>query len=260
MKPFFCIPNRTKALLAGFVLASFAVAHADTMLITYYTIAGTDLDGGKLGLSTSTSYVQNTLGPDGLPVLNPGHEGSGGNAPKDVLGNDELTWWSPTLNKGGAGGVSDVTETGTAVVSLPFAKSNFYAPNGTGKNDSTEFQAATLSGNIAALSAETISFSVSSDDMAFVYLDGVNVCDDGGVHGATAVACTSATVSAGDHSLEVFYVDLDPTQAVLDFSITATSGKGETTTPTPEPSSLLLFGSGLLGLAGFVRRKVSRKA
>jgi hypothetical protein len=245
--------NLAKALLAAFVLAPFAVAHADSLNITYFTIQGTDRDSARLCCSTSTDYVLPGLGIYGLPVLNPGGEGEGGAAPLDLLSDNEITWWSPSLNNGGPGGSSDVTETGTAIVTLPFANNKFYAPNGTGSKDSTEYQAAILSGTLYAPTSEQISFSVSSDDMAFVYLDGVIVCDDGGVHAATAVPCTTSTVSAGNNSLELFYVDLDPVDAVLDFSVTT---QGVTITATPEPGTMTLLGSGLLVLAGFVRRKI----
>ncbi|MFI5116687.1 MAG: PEP-CTERM sorting domain-containing protein [Terriglobales bacterium] len=36
------------------------------------------------------------------------------------------------------------------------------------------------------------------------------------------------------------------------------SGSGGTVGPTPEPSSIMLFGSGILGLAGVLRRKLTR--
>jgi len=38
------------------------------------------------------------------------------------------------------------------------------------------------------------------------------------------------------------------------FTLTGTTGTG----PTPEPSSIMLFGSGILGLAGVLRRKLTR--
>jgi hypothetical protein len=43
---------------------------------------------------------------------------------------------------------------------------------------------------------------------------------------------------------------------VADFSY----GSTNTTPPVPEPSSLLLLGSGLVGLAGMVRRKIGLRA
>jgi sugar lactone lactonase YvrE len=246
-------PTSASSYSATLSVADNAIAAGGTsgntsqLNITYFTIAENDMDGGVLCCGVSTNYVLSGLGPDGLPVYNPSATATSGSifAPHDRLANNEITWWSPTLNNGGAGGVSDVVETGTAVVSLPFANNSFFAPNGTGTNDSSAFQAAILSGNLNAPTSEQISFSIASDDMAFLYLDGVNVCDDGGVHGATAVPCTTSTISAGTHSLELFYVDLDPSQAVLNFSITSS---GVTTIPgSGSPQTVALTGTGITG-------------
>ncbi len=42
------------------------------------------------------------------------------------------------------------------------------------------------------------------------------------------------------------------------FTLTGTVGSGTGTGTTPEPSSIMLLGSGILGLAGVLRRKLSR--
>ena len=196
-----------------------------SMNIIYYTIAETDKDANRLTTGLSSNYVLLPLGANGLPVYNPAATVNGGPAtsPDDLLGDNEITWWSPALNNGGPNGISDVVQTGTGVVTLPFTNNAFYPPNGSGSNDRNGFQAAVLSANLSIPATQTISFTISSDDMAFLYLDGVVACNDGGVHAATSVPCTSSTLPVGSHTLQLFFVDLNPVDAVLDFTVT-TSG------------------------------------
>jgi len=255
----------THALLAAFVLAPFALAHAtNTLNITYFTIAETDQDANHLAGGLYTNEVMNTLGTNGFPILNTTTYGctSGcyaiAGAPKDVLSDGEITYWSPTLNNGVVpGGTSDVTETGTGTVPIPYTNNSFYPPNGGGTSDYNGFQSAILYGTIDAPTTENIGFSIGSDDMAFLYMDATLQCSDGGVHGNSSVPCTTSTISAGDHSIELFFVDINNVDAALDFSINTT---GITTSgATPEPGTFGLLGSGLLALAGLVRRKIGHR-
>ncbi len=242
-------------------------AVADSLSITYFTIGETDQDANNLGFGTTAFEVQNKLGPDGLPLLNTPAYGCVTNCydltkpPTDVVasgpGKGEITYWSPTLNKGGAGGVSDVVATSTVATSIPFTDDSLFTPNGTGGNDNSGFQAAHLFGTINAPTTEDISFSLASDDMAFVYIDGNLVCSDGGVHAVTTGTCTTlSAVTAGDHTFDLFFVDINNSQSTLEFGITT---KGVTTTAaTPEPSTIVMFGTGLLSAAGIVRRRFTR--
>ena len=206
-------------------LTTASTSCTPSMNIAYYTIAGTDRDANRFLSGVSTNYVQPMLGTNGFPIYNPGATAISGfvYAPEDLLGDGEIAWWSPALNNGALGGVSDVVVTGGGIVLLPFANNAFFPPNGTGPNDLSAFQAAVLSGTLVAPTAETVTFTIASDDMAFLYLDGQIACDDGGVHGNTPVPCTSPLISAGPHTLELFYVDLNPTHAALDFNFTTSN-------------------------------------
>lgn len=79
----------------------------------------------------------------------------------------------------------------------------------------------------------------------------------------TVIADQSATLNTGatDNCGRVIAlngaVTLDDNFINNCFTATTTTGTTSTTGTVPEPSSIMLFGSGILGLAGFLRRKLS---
>jgi hypothetical protein len=239
------------------ILAPFAAGQAITMSVTYYTIAENDQDMGVLASGAFTNEVQSTLGPHGLPVLNTAAYGCASGCftntpfPADVTASGEITWWSPSLNRGGSGGVSDVVQTGTGTITLPYNNPNFYPPNGTGPNDASGYQSAVFSTTLNVPTAESISFSIGADDAAFVYLDGKVVCQLGGVHGDSPGVCTSSTLTPGSHTLQLFYSDLEQFGAALTFSVTTAGITGTPGTPTTSPVPTLSEW-GLLLLAGLL--------
>ena len=218
---------------------------ASTLNVQYFTASGNDFGTGGLQWGTFYNEVQSTLGADGLPVLNPAYSGY----INDVNASGEILWWSPALSLPG----TTIKYTGSGSVSLPYSNNALYPPNATGPNDSNGMQTAVFSGSMSLPASEKVTFTFGADDDAFLYVDGTLVSSLGGIHGLSPAPVTTTTLSAGNHTLKLFYADQMTTGAGLYFSVD-TQG---VTTAVPEPDAWALMVSGL-GLLGFVATRRSK--
>jgi hypothetical protein len=195
-----------------------------TLSATYFEVPVTgDPDFGAN--NTPSVAAGSSLGVNGFPVATPG-------SVNDIGVGNQITWWSPTLN-------NNVSQTGTGTVTLPYS-SNMFAPNSTGSDDSSFFETAIFKGLFNLGSAQTVTFSVGSDDDSFIYVNGTLIGQNPGVHGVTNVSF-DAPGNAGSNSIEVFYADRHQVGAFLSLSLDS-SGIVITTDPAPGP----IPGAGLL--------------
>jgi hypothetical protein len=96
-------------------------------------------------------------------------------------------------------------------------------------------------------------YEVTHDDGAILYLDGssTNVLGVNSGNPTSAEESTFTVGTTGLYSFDLLYAEVNGAPAVL------TSDLALASAPTPEPSSFILLGSGLLAAAGVVRRRLA---
>ena len=127
---------------------------------------------------------------------------------------------------------------------------NFFASGQT--DDATKYLA--VHWTAAFSNTTTVNFSLAADDHAFLYVDGKLVLDDGGIKGISFGSVATAFSVTGNHTLDLFFADVHAVQSALTFSCAGCVD--DSTSTAPEPATLVLFGTTLVGLGAVIRRQL----
>jgi hypothetical protein len=234
---------KSKMMIAGATFAaavmSFTGAQAGNPITSsltahWFEVAdGSDNDFNHDGITPIVALGSGLT--NGMPTVTSGVS--------DVGPSDELAWWSHALN-------ANVVETlgGPATIQLPYDH-DMFAPYSTGSNNSSFFETAYFTGNFGMATAGTASFTLGSDDDSFLYIDGVLVGQNPGIH-ADSTVNFDVNLGQGQHSIELFYADRQNVAAhlTLDSNVTLMPG-------VPEPATWGMMLLGFFGLGAIIRRR-----
>jgi len=241
------------AALSGFAFAAVPAAAGPALPVTGQLLADwfTVKAGGKGDFQTyccsdfRSDLVLSNLGPNGLPVYNTLSVG-----PQTMKGVDattgELQWWTPGTTAGG----DIVTSTGSSLVTFPFTDTSLFPSNGAGSGNGGKngFQTAIFTTDLTLGTRSILTWTMSADDDAFVFVNGTLLTGLGGVHPVSASPIGQVSLNAGSHEIRVFFADRHTTQSSLSFSATAAA------VPEPATWALLISGFGLVGMAARRRK------
>jgi fibro-slime domain-containing protein len=248
-------------MLLGLALSAwlfgFGASPALALSITgeYFDVLNSATTPGVNGAITGLNL--GLVGPIGSPLV--------GGFPNFAANN----FWSTTLGTNVSADLGVGPATGpnggslhvdnAAGVGLSFANDFFAGAVGTtpGGNDSSLYRAVHWTSLFSAPGAVT--FTVGADDHAWLFIDGKLAVDNGGVK-PVGVTSTSGPLAlgAGNHTLDLFFADVHIFQSAINFSC---DGCEDPTSSVPEPATLLLFGTTMVGIGSVLRNRLKgRKA
>lgn len=221
------------AILGAWWLPTHSQADALTGYYTAVAVGDPDFYGGANATTISVmgnGNVQSHLGPDGLPVLSANGIAALGSSSDMNATTHELLWWSPGSDPHVSLDPVPV-QINSDPMNFGYPNVNWYVTGQTG--DQNFFRSVHWEGTFHTASAGPISLSLTADDDAWLFIDGSLVTE---CHYNTA--SSSPTMSAGTHSIDIFYDDRFPVYNQFVFSASVAM------TPVPEPGAITLIAAG----------------
>lgn len=121
-----------------------------------------------------------------------------------------------------------------------------YLTGGSHSGDSINNDVFEFTGTTTLVGGQT--YTINHDDGMILFINGVKVIDSGSP--TPSIPSSFVASASGTFSFELLYAEVNGAPATL-------AGNIGSTAATPEPGSIVLFGSGLLAAAGAIRRRLA---